>query len=201
MKKYTTTLKSTSFLHLELKKAASLYLQGLSLEEIEAKAKNENIFMLKTDSRIKEVASAVSERLGVLDDKLINNLSNDNLETTKQIAFYTIMKTDRLFFEFMQEVYKEKCLLQDYTVTDKDFNIFFHEKAEQDSKVASWNDYTYYKLKQVYKKILMNAGLAKKNRKSLEITRPFINEDLIEHLKDKGDKIYLEAMLGVVINE
>ena len=201
MEKYKTTLKSTSFLHIELKKAAKLYLQGMGISEIKKKAKDENVFMLKTENRINVVASAISERLSVLDDKLIDKLANETLETSKQITLYSIMKTDRLFFEFMQEVFKEKCLLQDYTITDKDFNIFFQNKAEQDSKVASWKDYTYYKLKQVYKRILMEAGFAKKNKKTLEITNPFISEELKKHLKDKGDKIYLEAMLGENINE
>ena len=201
MEKYKTTLKSTSFLHIELKKAAKLYLQGMEVPEIKKKAEDENIFMLKTENRINEVASALSKRLNALDEELINKMANDTLETSKQIALYSIMKTDRLFFEFMQEVYKEKCLIQDYTITDKDFNIFFQNKAEQDSKVASWKDYTYYKLSQVYKRILIDAGLAKKDKKTLEITRPLVNKDLKEYLKNNGGKIYLEAMLGEKINE
>ncbi len=201
MEKYKTTLKITSFLHLELKKAASLYLQGFPLEEIKNKAKYDNLFLFNTKNRKSEIASTIVNRLKVLDSKLIESLAEGTLETSKQIALYSILKTDRLFYEFMQEVYKEKSLLGEQVITDKDFNIFFHKKAEQDQTVASWKDYTYYKLKQIYKKILIDAGFTKRNKKALEITKPFMDETIKKHLVVKGDKQYLEAMLGEIIIE
>ncbi len=127
---------------------------------------------------------------------LLDKLVNGNLETSKQIALYAILKTDRLFFEFMQEVYREKYLIRDYLITDKDFAIFFHRKAEQSQNVAEWKDYTFYKLKQVYKRILTEAGFVKKNKKDVEIIRPFIEQELADYLNAKGDGIYLQAMLG-----
>ncbi|MGB4157471.1 MAG: BrxA family protein, partial [Caldicoprobacterales bacterium] len=57
-------------------------------------------------------------------------------------------------------------------------------------------DYTFYKLKQVYKRILTEAGFVKKNKKDVEITRPLMEQELIDHLNGKGDGIYLQAMLG-----
>ena len=94
-----------------------------------------------------------------LDDFLISKIAQGNLETSKQITLYSILKTDRLFFEFMQEVYCEKYLLMDYMITNKDFSIFFQRKAEQSQRVASWKDYTYYKLEQVYKRTLWKPDL------------------------------------------
>ncbi len=127
---------------------------------------------------------------------LLDKLANGNLETSKQVALYAILKTDRLFFEFMQEVYREKYLIRDYLITDKDFAIFFQRKAEQSQKVAEWKDYTFYKLKQVYKRILTEAGFVKKNKKDVEITRPLMEQELADFLNEKGDGIYLQAMLG-----
>jgi ribosomal protein S21 len=89
-----------------------------------------------------------------------------------------------------------KYLIRDYLITDKDFAIFFQRKAEQSQKVAEWKDYTFYKLKQVYKRILTEAGFVKKNKKDVEITRPLMEQELIDHLNEKGDGIYLQAMLG-----
>ncbi|AZR71952.1 hypothetical protein BBF96_00135 [Anoxybacter fermentans] len=198
MTKYKSTIKSMAFLYLELKKASGLYLQGLKVDEIKKKAVEENIFLLNTESRIKEIASTVIKRLQVLDEFLLWKITNGSLETSKQIALYAIMKTDRLFFEFMQEVYREKYLLMDYIINDKDFSVFFQRKSEQSDQVASWKDYTFYKLKQVYKRILVEAGFAKKNKKNLEIIKPIMEEEVIEHLKNKGDQIYLQAMLGEV---
>jgi len=198
MEKYKSTIKSMAFLFLELKKASGLYLQGLKADEIKKKALEENIFLLDTENRIKEIASTVLKRIEVLDEFLLRKLTNGNLETSKQIALYAILKTDRLFFEFMQEVYREKYLLGDYIITDRDFNTFFQRKSEQSEQVASWKDYTLYKLKQVYKRTLLQAGFVKKNKKNIQIVRPLMEEDVVEHLKSKGDQIYLQAMLGEI---
>ena len=198
MLEYRSTIKARSYLYLELKKAANLYLEGFSLDDIKQKALDENIFLLNSKNRIKEIASTISERLQALDETLLHKLTKGNLETSKQIALYAILKTDRLFFEFMQEVYREKYLIKDYIITDKDFSIFFREKAEQDRRVAGWTDYTFYKLKQVYKGVLIEAGFVKKNNKNIEIIRPLMEQDIIDYLNKKGEGIYLQAMIGEI---
>ncbi len=198
MLKYKSTIKARAFLYLELKKATSLYLQGFSIEDVKQKALQNNIFLLNSESRIKEIAATISERINALDEKLLHKIAKGNLETGKQLALYSILKTDKLFFEFMQEVYREKYLLRDYMITDKDFKIFFQRKAEQSQQVANWKDYTLYKLQQVYKRILTEAGFAKKNQKNIEITRPIMEKEIIDHIKNKGDEIFLRAMLGEV---
>ncbi len=198
MSQYKSTIKTRSFQYLELKKAATLYLEGFSANKIKQKALDENIFLLNSENRIKEIASTVAERIKPLDDFLLKKITTGNLETSKQLALYAILKTDRLFFEFMQEVYREKYVLKDYIITDKDFSIFFQRKAEQSEKVALWKDYTFYKLQQVYKRILLEAGLVKKNKKNIEIIRPIMEKDVIDHLKNKGEAVFLQAMLGEI---
>lgn len=198
MSDYKSTLKTRSYLYLEFKKAVSLYLQGISLEEIKQKALKENIFLVNSDNRKREIASTVAARIKVLDKQLLNKITNGTLETSKQLALFTILKTDRLFFEFMQEVYREKYILGDYIITTKDFNLFFQRKVEQSRQVAAWKDYTFYKLGQVYKRILIEAGFAVRKNKNIEITRPIVEQDVIDHIKNKDDGIYLQAMLGEI---
>lgn len=97
MSGYTSVLKSSSYLYLELKKACNLKIQSLDENEIRNKAIEENIFALSTETRKKGIASAVVNRLKVLDDYLIDKIANGNLQTSKQLALYSILKTDRLF--------------------------------------------------------------------------------------------------------
>jgi len=198
MEAYTTKLKSMALSYPELKKGANLVLQGFNGDGIKEKALKENIFTVNTPSRIKEIAVTVMNRIKVLDDTLLEKLAHGKLETSKQVALYTLLKTDRLFFEFMYEVYREKCQLREYVITEKDFNTFFQRKSEQSEQVASWRDYTYYKLKQVYKRILVEAGYASKNKKNLQLTTPLVEQDLVDHLKSKGEQVYLEALQGEV---
>lgn len=198
MLEYTSILKSRPYLYLELKKSCALKIQGFDYNDIKKKSIEENIFAVTTESRKSEIAATVINRLKVLDDYILDKIINGNLQTSKQLALYSILKTDRLFFEFMQEVYKEKILLKDYKLADKDFNIFFRRKAEQSEKIASWVDYTYYKLGQVYKRILTEAGFIKTVKKEIEIVPQIMEEDILEYIKDIGDTVYLQAMLGEV---
>ncbi|MBE0069613.1 DUF1819 family protein [Thermoanaerobacterium thermosaccharolyticum] len=193
---YKSTIKSRPFLFRETKKAAELINKGLKEFEIKNKAKNDNIFQVNTETRRSEIASTVMRRLKALDDFLIDKLANGEIDTSKQIVVYAIMKTDRLFFEFMYEVFREKILLRDFTLQDKDFNIFFDRKKEQSERVASWDDYTFYKLKQVYIRILFEAGFIKNQKNDREITRPIVEEDVAYHLKEIGDTKYFNALTG-----
>jgi hypothetical protein len=166
-----------------------------SIRDLKKKTVEENIFQFDSTNRKKEVASAVFKRLKVLDDFLIDKLLNGTIDSGKQITIYSILKTDRLFFEFMNEVYKDKYQVRDPYLRDKDFNIFFQHKAEQSERVAKWVDYTYYKLKQVYVRILFEANFIK-DQEEREINKPLISPELEDHLINIGDKVYLEAMLG-----
>jgi len=195
---YKSTIKSRPFLFKETKKAAYLINKGFKDFEIKDKAKNDNIFQVNTEARRSEIASIVLQRLKVIDDFLIEKIVNGEIGTSKQVVIYAIMKTDRLFFEFMYEVFREKMLLRDFTLQDKDFNIFFDRKKEQSERVASWTDYTFYKLKQVYIRILFEAGFIKDQKKDREIVKPIIEEDVAYHLKEIGDTKYLNALIGEI---
>lgn len=193
---YKSTIKSRPFFFRETRKVASLVKQGFKDVEIKSKAKNENIFQVNTETRRSEIASIVLQRVKAIDDTLIDKLANGALGVSKQITVYAIMKTDRLFFEFMNEVLREKILLKDFTLQDKDFNIFFDRKKEQSEKVSSWDDYTFYKLKQVYIRILFEAGYIKDQKNDREIVKPMIEEDVAYRLKEIGDAKYLNALTG-----
>lgn len=198
MLKYSASMVSRPFLYLEMKRAASLKLEGLKDDEIRKKAIDENIFLAKSESRIKELISITKKRMKVLDGFLLDKIVNGNIDASKQVVLYSIMKTDLLFFEFMNEVYKEKYILNDLTITEKDLNIFFERKSEQSERVSSWKDYTYYKLKQVYLRVLYEAGFVEKDNNKYKIRPPIIERELIEHISKKKDKSYIEAMLGEI---
>jgi hypothetical protein len=160
-------------------------------------ALHDNLFQVNTETRKREIAITVLKRLEILDPYLLEKMVNGTTETSKQLVIYTLMKTDRLFYEFMREVYRDKLILKTLTVTKSDFSLFFQKKAEQSDKVASWGEYTYYKLQQVYTRILFEAGFVKKSKDKLEIIRPIIDLDVATHLKRIGDGQYVDILQGV----
>lgn len=193
---YKSTIKSKPFLYKEMKKAAELMNQGFKDFEIKDMSRNDNIFQVNTEARKSEIASIVIQRLKAIDDFLVEKIVNGEIGTSKQIVVYSIMKTDRLFFEFMYEVFREKILMGDSTLQDKDFDIFFSRKKEQSKKVASWTNYTFYKLKQVYIRILFEAGFIKGRKRDRVIVKPIIEEELVQHLKKIGDEKCLNSLMG-----
>jgi hypothetical protein len=196
---YKSTIKSRPFLYLETKKVADLMDQGLNTFEIREKAIHENIFQVKTETRKKEIASITISRLKDLDDFLVGRIAHGDSETSKMLVLYSIMKTDRLFFEFMYEVFREKLILKETLLKDRDFHRFFDSKKQQSDKIASWNDYTFYKLKQVYIRILHEAGLIKNQKGDREINRIYFDYEVREYMKNIGDQIYIEIVAGEII--
>lgn len=194
---YSTILKTRPFFFNEEKKVIDLYITGLSESNIREKIIDKDIFKFNSENRKKEVASTVLKRLNVLDTFLVSEFKASSLAEQKFIVLYTILKTDRLFFEFMIEVYREKYLVRDLELKDYDFENFFSEKAIQSERVAGWQDYTYYKLKQVYLRILFEAGLIN-NKEERKILKPIVSKEITDHLIAIGDEVYAKALLGVV---
>jgi hypothetical protein len=194
-REYSANLTGEPFLYLELKQVARLTLTGLSPSEIKTKIQEENLFQYSTNKCVLKILRATLKRVAILDKFLLNLLVLGSLDTSKLVALITIIKTNRLFLEFLEEVYWVKVRLGEQTLELKDFRIFFNNKAEQSPKVARWQDYTYKKLSQVYARILFEAGFLNSIGKK-GLTPPLVEEELYEHLKKSGDLRILNALTG-----
>lgn len=190
---YSATLTGASFLLYELKQVLKLKREGILEDDIKKKVIEENVFEYKFTSSLKRIAPSVIRRAFALDEQLQDRVLNGQLEEGKIINVYAIMKTDRLFFEFMNEVIREKLEANNYLLEKKDLNVFFISKMEQNEKMAKWTELTINKLKQVYMKLLYEAGLLM-NKKTGELNRLLLDENLKHHLTSIGDSAYLRAM-------
>ncbi|GGJ91405.1 hypothetical protein GCM10007063_12570 [Lentibacillus kapialis] len=195
--KYSTTIKSRPLLYTETKKLADLILQGYNELKLKEQVINNNIFQVKSESRKRELASTILSRLNILDEYLTRCLIESDVETSKILVLYTIVRTDRLFYEFMDEILSEKLAFQDPVITDSDFNSFFESKRQQSNKVAGWKEYTFYKLKQVYIRILFESGLLLNQKGERKVVIPIINPDIIDHIKKHDDPRYINVLAEV----
>lgn len=190
---YSSVLTGAGFMLYEVKQITLLKEQGFSNTEIKQKVLEENVFQYEKMSSIKRAFPYILKRVNVLDEILLQLIMKESLETAKLINLYAIMKSDRLFFEFMHEVIQEKLQKNDYLLEKKDVNSYFTAKAEQSDFIASWSETTIQKLKQVYKKILLETGMLK-SLKTGELNRLIIDDQISEHLKVIGDIQYVRAM-------
>ncbi|MDN4095593.1 DUF1819 family protein [Brevibacillus agri] len=190
---YSATLTGASFMFYEFKQVISLKVQGLEDSEIRERVLSENIFQYQVKASLKRSLPSVLRRVAVLDDTLRKMVLEESLESGKIINLYAIMKTDRLFFEFMNEVVREKLESDNYFLEKKDLNLYFTSKAEQDAGVAGWTEQTVQKLKNVIQRILLESGILK-DKKTGELNRLLMDEQLKRHFINIGDIAYVKAM-------
>ncbi|SFG31322.1 DUF1819 family protein [Sporolactobacillus nakayamae] len=182
MRKYSSTIKSRSFLFIELKNLCKCYLDGVDYSELKLKIINENLFQTESENRRRELAPTVLKRLQALDSFLVNKIVSRDTGTGKVIAVFAIEKTDRLFHDFVTEVIADKFSVLDTYLTDRDFEHFFESKGQQSEIVRAWKPYTLYKLKQVFIRILYEAGFLKSNSSNRELNRPLIDPEVRNYL-------------------
>ncbi len=80
------------------------------------------------------------------------------MSTQKNINLICVLKTDRLFFEFLYEVYREKVILGIDTIENIDMRIFFNQKEMQSEEVAQWVDITKKRLSNIYTNYMIDAN-------------------------------------------
>lgn len=190
---YSSVLTGAPFMLYEFKQVVILKEQGHSDHEIRQKVITENIFQYEKISSLKRGLPSILRRANALDETLRKLVIEESFEYGKVINLYAIMKTDRLFFEFMNEVIHEKLQVNDYIFEKKDLNTYFTVKAEQDENIANWTKTTIQKLKQVYCKILLETGILE-DKKTGELNRLIIDEQIKDHLIRIGDAQYVRAM-------
>lgn len=182
MEKYSAGIvKKPTFLR-ESIEVAALINQGFENYMVKNKLLEENLLKIVPPRRNVEISSAVLNRISQLTEDQIWLLSNGSLEDKKQIVLLSIIKSERLVKEFMNEVYLDKLAGSQRTFNDTDINIFFNHKAEADDDVAKWKEVTVKKIKQVLKKILKELGYIEFKGKIALITPPIVSDRLIQSL-------------------
>lgn len=187
---------SASFWFLESKKTAELMVEGKSKKEIEILALNENFYQFNSERRIKRVSNNIYRRLNHFSKNLLELFLRLDSNSAKIFVLISILVDDKLFFEFMYGIFKDKIILGDLTLKQKDFDIFFNNKINESDIVAKWTETTINKLKSIYRKILFEAGIIKEVDDSWNIIIPLIDLNLQKQLIDEGYGPVLYAITG-----
>lgn len=194
--KYSSQIKDMGLLSKEMKIACQEYKNTNDLGAIIQNSISNNIFMVNTERRRKELAYKIVARMAALDDFLLYAIANEPYNISALLSLYALMKTDRLVFEFMNEVIKDKIELMNYRLTDIELNQFMLCKAQQSDIIAKWKDENKAKVKNSLRKVLIDAGVLRDLGSVYMIMPPILNKNIKDHIIEIGDKKYLEA-LGV----
>lgn len=194
---YSAGLVSQSFWFLELKRIVLLRQEGLSYEAIRTACVKENLFGAAKVYRAQRMAGYLVKRLKALDDALVDLFGHADLATQKLINLIAILRTDRLYFEFLYEVYREKAMLGAGVLEDLDVNAFFTQKEQHSDLVAGWEEVTKRRLRSSYLNFLTDAGLLTVIEKQRTITPAVLDDKLEQYLLANGEDALRKALTGV----
>ena len=195
---YSAGLMSQSCWFIEFKKIIQLIADGKAEDEIRTECLENNLLGAVKEYRAKRVYGYLIARARMLDKDGVRLFVNSDLATQKMLNLVAILRGDRQFFEFVYEVYREKVILGQIEIEDKDFNVFFRTKGGQSELVENWNDSTKKHLKSNYMTCMVDAGLLRAEGRKRMITKPIVDNSLVWYLKDSGDQAVLAAITGVV---
>lgn len=194
---YSASIMSAAFWFLETKTTAEYLLEGLTKEEIMELSLNENIYQVDSERRKKELVRMCYRRLDGFSDELLDYFVNSDYNAGRLIVLISILTTDRLFFEFMYEVYREHIILGNYTLKKSDYKIFLMNKCAQSEIISNWEEKTQKRVIANFRQFLSESGLLNTEGDDDIINVPFVDYRLRKLLEDDNNLVpYLKAVTG-----
>ena len=197
--KYNAGLMSQSFWFVEFKKIVLLRYNGIDYDEIKRQCIDDNLFGAANPNRELRMSGYLITRLKSMDDELVRIFAGSDVSTQKIINLIAVMNTNRLFYEFVYEVYRNKLILGDEEIGLKDVNIFFAQKEAQNEDFASWKESTKKKLRSLFLNFLTESDLVKwtdSSKTDRRTKKVFISIELENYLKRTNVSMY-NAIAGV----
>ena len=198
MEDYSAKLTGEPFLYNETKILAEYLLDGMKPEELKRKNLEENLIKHKKINSVKRVNSPIFRRLKIMNEEMLEDFVRSDIENSKYILLYAIMKTDKLVRDFVVEVYKDKLFMRKEYIEKFEIDNWYEEKCILSNTLKNKSETTSAKLKQVIMKILQDSGLVIKEKDRFRIERPLLKEKYISMLDAKGDIEYAKAIGGLL---
>ncbi len=132
----------------------------------------ENFLMAPSEDYGKKMINEVSKRTRALPKEIYTMFTNLPLSDQKILNILGLMMTDRLFFEYMYEVYREKIITGNLEFDNSDTRIFLKNKSEQSEKVSNFKSYTKKRLAGAYRTYLKEANLLVEDKGLSIIKKP-----------------------------
>ncbi len=191
---YTSSIKDMPLMFSEMKRTALLLYEGKTDDEIVGLSLRENIYQMATVKRRRDVPLRMIKRLSGISEPLIQAIACGSDGDAKLVAFLSLMKADRLLFEYMHEVYADRFNAGHDEITDKDFLDFIERKAQNSDTVAKWSVNNLASVRGKIKSSLCDAGLAKRKGDKLLIQKPVVDDEFRRLLATEEIE-YRKAML------
>ena len=125
MEDYSTKLTAEPFLYNETKIIGEYLLSGENVQELKRKNIEENLIKHKKQGSVKRTNAPIFRRLEAMNNDILENFVYSDVETSKYLLVYAIMKTDKLVRDFIIEVYKDKIIMRNEYIEKYDIDRWY----------------------------------------------------------------------------
>ena len=197
-REYSAGIVSKGFWFLEFKKYLELLKIGNNENEIRKMQDEENIFSAPSKDYGKRIISEINKRIKVLPKEIKELFFESDTGTQKVINLLSIMGTDKLFFEYVYNSYRNELLLGTKEYNPGIVMKFLKEKAEQNEEVAKFSETTLKRMQGTYGNYLKEAGLLEEKNKEILYGKVYLDYELEKLLRENNMEIYIKTLKGEV---
>lgn len=152
--------------------------EGKTMQEIREQSSIENIFNAASKSRANEIGRAIANRIAAVDHEYLQLFMKQDIEMQKLLSVISVMLDDHTFFEFMDQVYREKLIINDLTLRDAECIGYIHDLQSRNEKAAFWTDGAVRRLRDYFKAILRDGGLISKQGEPRTVIKPIMAREV-----------------------
>lgn len=180
----------------EFKEYINLKNAGVSDEEIKEMVENENIFSCSSPGRAKMQYGVLKRRVNKLKDEYLMLFPKLDVTNQQLLNIISIIKNERIFREFMEEVYAQKLITGQLDISQSDYRGYWKEKQAIIPEVAKWTEITIKRLSSAFRNYLLMAQLIRQTENGDEVIRPLIDLYLKDMLKLNNELDIIYALTG-----
>ena len=197
-REYSAGIVSKGFWFLEFKKFLEFLKDGKNENEIRKMQEEENIFSVPSKDYGKRIFSEINKRIKILPEGIKELFFKSDTGTQKVINLLSIMVTDKLFFEYVYNSYRNELLLGTKEYNPGVVMKFLKEKAEQNEEVAKFSEKTLKRMQGTYGNYLKEAGLLEEKNKEILYGKVYLDYELEKLLRENNMEIYIKTLKGEV---
>lgn len=195
--KYNAGITSYALWFKEFSKCLELQREGLSAAEIKAASDDENVFQLPTADRARRASRNLTKRMTALPDNIKKIYPTLDITNQKLVALLSMMLTNRLLNEFVDEVYHNEVILGDQVLEERELSAFITKKQIESDQISKWSDETTRRVKTSLKTILRDAGLLEREGTVDKVLQPFMDLRLKKLMAQDNLNKELTALKGI----
>lgn len=194
--KYSGSLTGEPIMLYETRIVANKLLQDKTEQQIRNEILDSNEFGYKTKKSIPKRVNSILRRLKNLDKGFLKIINDDLSGDGKVVVIYAISLENRLFSELIAENVSYKLLTKDVNYSKKDIIKFINTKAEMNDKIASYKEYTIYRMAVSIFNILKEAGIIEKSGGTSYLVPINVSYKLREMFQNINKLTFLENLGG-----